>query len=148
MKKSAKLVTLLLLVVMVMTVCLVGCAPKTADDAKAKLEDKGYKVTVIDGSKAGVTIAGMQAVITAYKTGDKNDYVSAIMFDSKESAEKYYATFEEDYNAEREELKNEIKNEKNEDKKAKLQAAYDSMVIKKNGQWIAAGNKDGVKALF
>lgn len=75
---------------------LVACAPANLDKAEDKMEDAGYKVTVMEGDAAellyGEDVVGM---ITATKTEGsgllnmKTYTVTAILFESNKAAKSY-----------------------------------------------------------
>ena len=142
MKKSAKLVTLLLLVVMVMSVCLTGCAPDTVEDAKAKMTDKGYSVIAIP--------LGAGGAFSAIKSDDKEvKTVFAIMFADEETlkAEKdnIENTFKSMYTNK---IDAQIKAEKDADKKQALKDAKAAVEVKVSGKWLAVGSKKAVSDLL
>lgn len=92
MTKTLKFSALLLLVLSLFV--LVGCgAPKDPTEAKTKMEDAGYSVTV-DGTltPAGMRafgINGAKSVVSAYKSKTETEEASslfAVYFDSKDNA--------------------------------------------------------------
>ena len=50
MKKTISIISLVLVLV-ILTACLVGCAPANENKAKAKLEKKGYTVEIMSGEE-------------------------------------------------------------------------------------------------
>ena len=135
MKKSAKLVTLLLLVVMVMTVCLVGCAPKTVEDANKKLTDAGYVAAPKEISDLVMLPVNAvlstqkitaEGVVAAVKEDDKkgDSLVIAMLFSDKDVAKKAGDAI-----------------------KSKL-SEEDKKTFRQEGAWIAFGDEAGIKALF
>ena len=135
MKKSAKLVTLLLVVVMIMAVCLTGCAPKTIDDANKKLADAGYVtapkvisdvVMVPVNAVLSTQKITAEGVIAAVKSDDKkgDSLVIAMLFSDKDVAKKAGEAI-----------------------KPKL-SEENKKTFRQEGAWIAFGNEAGIKALF
>ncbi len=79
-----------------MCLFMVACAPADMEEAKAKMEEAGYKVTVVS-EEATEFLVGKEAVgsLNATKTegGITNlsvYSVNAILFESSEAAKKYY----------------------------------------------------------
>lgn len=69
---------------------LVSCKPDNADEARERLEEKGYTVTILTGTEADLAFAYLDDVaetVTAIKGSTDNMFV-AILFDSEDAAEK------------------------------------------------------------
>ena len=145
MKKRIISVVALVLVVAMLSVVLVACAPKTVDDAKTKL---AKKYDVVGGSQDIIVVGGLKGMLTATNKENANIMVTAFYYEDAEKAKAAYSKIEADYESYKADLKNKIKNEKDEEKKADLQAALDASKIKQSGQWIAFGHKKAVGALF
>ena len=84
MKKVVSVVAVVMLVA-VLDVCLVACAPKDMDAAKAKMKDAGYTVVGISDSSA----EGMQGAFSATKGLLNGESMVAFLFDSKDNAKKF-----------------------------------------------------------
>ena len=166
MKKSAKLITLLLLVVMVMSVCLTGCgAPKDINEAKTKLKEAGYEVLVTENTKAddyGVIltfIASKKEDKKAEDFKDKDDYyeylnnlnvLSGSVFDSEENAKFYGKYMKKQLEIEELEWNYILKNDKKSAKeKEYAQKMLDKkLTVKQSGKWVVYGKKDAVKVIM
>lgn len=94
MKKTISVISLVLVLV-ILTACLVGCAPANENKAKAKLEKKGYTVEIMSGEEmnemllqyAGMPLNfGAKGMLSATKGMDE---IAAIWFESKEKAEDF-----------------------------------------------------------
>lgn len=94
MKKTISIISLVLVLV-ILTACLVGCAPANENKAKAKLEKKGYTVEIMSGEEmnemleqyAGMPLNfGAKGMLSATKGMDE---IAAIWFESKEKAEDF-----------------------------------------------------------
>lgn len=94
MKKTISVISLVLVLV-ILTACLVGCAPANENKAKAKLEKKGYTVEVASGEEmnqllqqyAGMPLNfGAKGMMSATKGMDE---IAAIWFETKEKAENF-----------------------------------------------------------
>lgn len=94
MKKTISIISLVLVLV-ILTACLVGCAPANENKAKAKLEKKGYTVEIMSGEEmnemlqqyAGMPLNfGAKGMLSATKGMDE---IAAIWFESKEKAENF-----------------------------------------------------------
>lgn len=94
MKKTISVISLVLVLV-ILTACLVGCAPANENKAKAKLEKKGYTVEIMSGEEmnemlqqyAGMPLNfGAKGMMSATKGMDE---IAAIWFESKEKAEDF-----------------------------------------------------------
>lgn len=94
MKKTISVISLVLVLV-ILTACLVGCAPANENKAKAKLEKKGYTVEIMSGEEmdamlqqyAGMPLNfGAKGMMLATKGVDE---IAAIWFESKEKAEDF-----------------------------------------------------------
>lgn len=94
MKKTISVISLVLVLV-VLTACLVGCAPANETKAKAKLEKKGYTVEIMSGEEmneilqqyAGMPLNfGAKGMLSATKGMDE---IAAIWFETKEKAENF-----------------------------------------------------------
>lgn len=94
MKKTISIISLVLVLV-ILTACLVGCAPANENKAKAKLEKKGYTVEIMSGEEmnevlqqyAGMPLNfGAKGMMSATKGMDE---IAAIWFETKEKAENY-----------------------------------------------------------
>lgn len=94
MKKTISVISLVLVLV-ILTACLVGCAPANENKAKAKLEKKGYTVEIMSGEEmneilqqyAGMPLNfGAKGMLSATKGMDE---IAAIWFESKEKAENF-----------------------------------------------------------
>ena len=94
MKKTISVISLVLVLV-ILTACLVGCAPANENKAKAKLEKKGYTVEIMSGEEmnemllqyAGMPLNfGAKGMLSATKGVDE---IAAIWFESKEKAEDF-----------------------------------------------------------
>ena len=94
MKKTISVISLVLVLV-ILTACLVGCAPANENKAKAKLEKKGYTVEIVSGEEmnemlqqyAGMPLNfGAKGMMSATKGMDE---IAAIWFESKEKAEDF-----------------------------------------------------------
>ncbi|MBR2485862.1 MAG: hypothetical protein IKB54_05925 [Clostridia bacterium] len=94
MKKTISVISLVLVLV-ILTACLVGCAPANENKAKAKLEKKGYTVEIMSGEEmnevlqqyAGMPLNfGAKGMMSATKGMDE---IAAIWFETKEKAENY-----------------------------------------------------------
>lgn len=94
MKKTISIISLVLVLV-ILTACLVGCAPANENKAKAKLEKKGYTVEIMSGEEmnemlqqyAGMPLNfGAKGMMSATKGMDE---IAAIWFESKEKAEDF-----------------------------------------------------------
>ena len=96
MKKTISVISLVLVLV-ILTACLVGCAPANENKAKAKLEKKGYTVEIMSGEEmnemllqyAGMPLNfGAKGMLSATKGMDE---IAAIWFETKEKAENFKA---------------------------------------------------------
>ena len=133
-----KIMKKLLCTLLLALTCVVfaACVPSNIEKAKAKMEDAGYKVETL--SKDDVEdedAAGVVGALSAHKvdsdsilggavetiTGD-SDWIMATLFDSKDSAKKYY------------------------DKYAKEEEAEEDQIIKLDGKWIYMGTEAAVEA--
>ena len=94
MKKTISVISLVLVLV-ILTACLVGCAPANENKAKAKLEKKGYTVEIMSGEEmnemleqyAGMPLNfGAKGMLSATKGMDE---IAAIWFETKEKAENF-----------------------------------------------------------
>ena len=94
MKKTISIISLVLVLV-ILTACLVGCAPANETKAKAKLEKKGYTVEIMSGEEmneilqqyAGMPLNfGAKGMMSATKGVDE---IAAIWFETKEKAENF-----------------------------------------------------------
>ena len=94
MKKTISVISLVLVLV-ILTACLVGCAPANENKAKAKLEKKGYTVEIMSGEEmneilqqyAGMPLNfGAKGMMSATKGMDE---IAAIWFETKEKAENF-----------------------------------------------------------
>lgn len=94
MKKTISVISLVLVLV-ILTACLVGCAPANETKAKAKLEKKGYTVEIMSGEEmnemleqyAGMPLNfGAKGMLSATKGMDE---IAAIWFETKEKAENF-----------------------------------------------------------
>lgn len=94
MKKTISIISLVLVLV-ILTACLVGCAPANENKAKAKLEKKGYTVEIMSGEEmnemlqqyAGMPLNfGAKGMLSATKGMDE---IAAIWFETKEKAENF-----------------------------------------------------------
>ena len=94
MKKTISVISLVLVLV-ILTACLVGCAPANENKAKAKLEKKGYTVEIMSGEEmnemlqqyAGMPLNfGAKGMLSATKGMDE---ITAIWIESKEKAEDF-----------------------------------------------------------
>lgn len=94
MKKTISVISLVLVLV-ILTACLVGCAPANENKAKAKLEKKGYTVEIMSGEEmnemllqyAGMPLNfGAKGMMSATKGMDE---IAAIWFETKEKAEDF-----------------------------------------------------------
>lgn len=94
MKKTISVISLVLVLV-ILTACLVGCAPANENKAKAKLEKKGYTVEIMSGEEmnemlqqyAGMPLNfGAKGMMSATKGVDE---IAAIWFETKEKAENF-----------------------------------------------------------
>ena len=80
----------------VMCIALVACAPANLDKAEDKMEDAGYKVTVMEGDAAellyGDDVVGLITATKAEGSGilnTKTYTVTAILFESNKAAKNY-----------------------------------------------------------
>ena len=78
MKKLIRLASCVL--VLVLSVFMLACAPASLDKAKEKMEKAGYKVSVVTEDEG-------EGIVYAYKGNEK---IMAIMFEDKEDAEEFY----------------------------------------------------------
>ena len=94
MKKTISVISLVLVLV-ILTACLVGCAPANENKAKAKLEKKGYTVVVVSGDDLDAALQqqtnmpmsfGAKGMMSATKGVDE---ITAIWFETKEKAEDF-----------------------------------------------------------
>ena len=94
MKKTISVISIVLVLV-ILTACLVGCAPANETKAKAKLEKKGYTVEIMSGEEmnevlqqyAGMPLNfGAKGMLSATKGMDE---IAAIWFETKEKAENF-----------------------------------------------------------
>ena len=94
MKKTISVISLVLVLV-ILTACLVGCAPANENKAKAKLEKKGYTVVVVSGDDLDAALHqqtntplnfGAKGMMSATKGMDE---IAAIWFETKEKAENF-----------------------------------------------------------
>ena len=94
MKKTISIISLVLVLV-ILTACLVGCAPANENKAKAKLEKKGYTVEIMSGEEMNEILQqyasmplnfGAKGMMSATKGVDE---IAAIWFETKEKAENF-----------------------------------------------------------
>ena len=94
MKKTMSVISLVLVLV-ILTACLVGCAPANENKAKAKLEKKGYTVEIMSGEEMNEMLQqyasmplnfGAKGMMSATKGVDE---IAAIWFETKEKAENF-----------------------------------------------------------
>lgn len=94
MKKTISVISLVLVLV-ILTACLVGCAPANENKAKAKLEKKGYTVEIMSGEEMNEILQqyasmplnfGAKGMMSATKGMDE---IAAIWFETKEKAEDF-----------------------------------------------------------
>ena len=94
MKKTISVISLVLVLV-ILTACLVGCAPANENKAKAKLEKKGYTVEIMSGEEMNEMLQqyasmplnfGAKGMMSATKGVDE---IAAIWFETKEKAENF-----------------------------------------------------------
>ena len=94
MKKTISIISLVLVLV-ILTACLVGCAPANENKAKAKLEKKGYTVEIMSGEEMNEMLQqyasmplnfGAKGMMSATKGVDE---IAAIWFETKEKAENF-----------------------------------------------------------
>ena len=88
MKKILTTVTALLLVVTM--AFMAACTPKDVDAAKEKMEDAGY---IVIGYQTDEDVEGLIGGIVATKT---TETITALLFDSKESASDFADTHDHD----------------------------------------------------
>ena len=92
------------LLVLIMAVVLVGCAPKDSAAAKTKLEKKDYVVVVLDKndgaiSRTALALIGddVQASVTASKkTDDGTIALTAVLFENSKAAKAFYDSSKND----------------------------------------------------
>lgn len=92
------------LLVLVMALVLVGCAPKDAAAAKAKLEKKDYSVVVVkkeDGSIARAALelvaeGAIASVTASKKTDDGTIALTAILFEDAKTCKAFYDACKDD----------------------------------------------------
>lgn len=84
MKKAVSVAAVVMLVAM-LAVCLVACAPKNPDAAQSKMEKAGYTVLKIEDKDA----EGCQGAFSATKGLINGEGIFAFYFDSKDSAKKF-----------------------------------------------------------
>lgn len=120
MKKFLKSLSLGLVVAMV-GVVLCACVPSNLDKAKTRMEDAGY--TVISVGKDDSDAEGLVGGIIATKGTLLNgvDMVTAMLFDSKDNAKKFYEKY--------------VNNQKQDD----------DTLIKQSGKWVYIGTEQAVK---
>ena len=129
MKKIIKVLSFVFLSLFALT--LVACAPKTAEDAKAKLEEKGYKVSISVKDEEEIGDDGVAATLTGtYNLA--SGIVGAITGDDVETAyvnAKLYTT-----SAKAKEAYDRVKGNSSENNPIKLV-----------GKWVVTGDAKGVK---
>lgn len=120
MKKFLKSLSLVFAVVMVGAV-LCACVPSNLEKAKARMEDAGYTVVSIgkDDAEAEGLVGGILATKGALLSGV--DTITAMLFDSKDSAEKFYEKY--------------VNNQKQDD----------DTLIKQSGKWVFSGTEQALK---
>ena len=84
MKKFAKLITLVLVLVFAVAI-FAGCAPSSAEKAKAKMEKAGYVVVQVNSP-----VADGDVVATITATRNLKDTVVATWYKDSATAKKYY----------------------------------------------------------
>lgn len=92
MKKFTKLLSACILSIMV-AVLLVGCVPKNAEKAVSKMKEEGYSVEIID--EALLPEDAVEGIYADEEGILNTDRLTAVWFESKEDAKKYYEELEE-----------------------------------------------------
>ncbi len=111
-----------LLLAICMCIFCVACAPADMSEAKGKMEEAGYTVTVL-GETATELFAGPAAIgkLTARKIAEGDyDSIEAILFENSTAAMNYY-----------EEEKNDVK---------------DGKTCKQEGNWVIIGTDAAIEA--
>lgn len=87
MKKALRIISITLLTVLLFL--FAGCAPTSVAQAKNRMENEGYTVTVetLTGSEAGGF--GSVILLEATKNDDQNCYITAFLFKSTKDARTY-----------------------------------------------------------
>ena len=94
MKKTISVISLVLVLV-ILTACLVGCAPANENKAKAKLEKKGYTVEIMSGEEMDTMLQQMTGMPIRFgakgllEATRGQDNIMACWFESKEKAEDF-----------------------------------------------------------
>lgn len=94
MKKTISVISLVLVLV-ILTACLVGCAPANENKAKAKLEKKGYTVEIMSGEEMDTMLQQMTGMPIRFgakgllEATKGQDNIMACWFESKEKAEDF-----------------------------------------------------------
>lgn len=120
MKKFIKNLSLALVVAFV-GVVLCACVPSNLEKAQAKMEEAGYTVITVekDFEEAEGFLGGLIAtkgdIVNGFET------VSAMLFEDKDSAKKFYEKW--------------ISDEGNKD---------DDSIVKQNGKWVYAGTETAI----
>ena len=120
MKKLLKGLALSLVVAFV-GVILCACVPSNLEKAEARMEEAGYTVITIgeDAEEAEGLIGGIIATKGDLVNGFET--ISAMLFDSKDSAKKFYEKW--------------ISSEEKKD---------DDTIVKQSGKWVYAGTETAV----
>ena len=115
-----------LLLAICMCLFCVACAPADMGKAKEKMEEAGYKVTVV-GETAAELLSGAYAVDMMNATKSEGgllnleiETVTAILFESSSAAKDYYDS---------------VKDDKEEDESCK-----------QSGKWVITGTEEAIKA--
>ena len=115
-----------LLLAICMCVFFVACAPSNVDKAKEKMEEAGYKVTVV-GESAAELLAGVTAVNMMNATKSEGgllnlqiETVTAILFEDATAAKNYYDSVKDDQK--------------------------ENESCKQSGKWVISGTEEAIKA--
>lgn len=121
MRKFLKSLSLGLVVAFV-GVLLCACVPSNLEKAEARMKDAGYKVITV-GKEAEEDAEGLVGGLVATKGDLVNGYeiITAMLFDSKDTAKKYY------------------------DKMVKEDDNDDDTIVKQSGKWVFAGTETAIE---
>lgn len=120
---------IMVLLAALMCLCMVACAPADMEEAKAKMKDAGYDVTVVS-EDVTEALVGEEAVgsLNATKTEGgimnlKVYTINAILFESSSAAKAYYD-------------------------ETKTEEVEEGQVYKVSGCWVISGSEVAVKAFL
>ena len=144
MKKSAKLVTMVLLVA-VLSVCLTACAPASIDEITTNLEKNNFSYEVVEATSLG----GLNNIIYIKDKEDKKITAEVYCFNSSEQADAYYEqTVAKEKEAFDKNIQERLEKAKDEKEKEKINKEKETFAVKKAGNFISKGYKVIVDSAF